>query len=182
MRYAQPPPDTYATKPHVPSDGQTDLSAPPTFNTPPPSGYSPAPFMVPASTGSGPPPTSVFPGSTGQPSGAPSFAQGPPSGMMVPGSGMYQAVRHHWCYRKMVEGHEVWYTFSRLDSSRLEEQFSKGMCVCLLGGGGGGRCVYTYMYSYVYVTYIDTSVCDVCVREIENVDVTARHVCECVMS
>ena len=50
------------------------------------------------------------------------------------------------------------------------------------GVGGGGRCVYTYMYSYVYVTYIDTSVCDVCVREIENVDVTARHVCECVMS
>ena len=143
MRYAQPPPDTYAAKPHAPSDGHTDLSALPTFNTPPPSGYSPAPFMVPASTGSGPPPTSVFPGSAGQPSGAPSFAQGPPSGMMVPGAGMYQAVRHHWCYRKMVEGHEVWYTFSRLDSSRLEEQFSKGMCVCLggVGGGGGGLCV-----------------------------------------
>ena len=133
MRYAQPPPDTYAAKPNAPSSGpQIDLSAPPTFNTPPPSGYSPAPFMIPASTDSGPPPpTSVFPGSSGQPSGMSPFGQAPPSGMMVPGAGLYQAVHHHWCYKKVVEGREVWYTFSRLDSSRLEEQFNKGVCVCL---------------------------------------------------
>ena len=51
--------------------------------------------------------------------------------MMVPGAGLYQGVHHHWCYKKVVEGREVWYTFSRLDSSRLEEQFNKGVCVCL---------------------------------------------------
>lgn len=47
-------------------------------------------------------------------------------GMMVPGVGLYQPVRYHWCYRKVVEGLEIWYTFSALDSGKLEEQFLKG--------------------------------------------------------
>jgi hypothetical protein len=46
--------------------------------------------------------------------------------MMAPGAVAYVPVRHHWCYKKEVEGQEVWFTFSRLDSAKLEEQYIKG--------------------------------------------------------
>ncbi|KAL8613088.1 hypothetical protein ACOMHN_035029 [Nucella lapillus] len=60
----------------------------------------------------------------------PSSSLVPPGMMALAGGGMgmvvvYQGVRHHWCYRKVVEGLEVWFTFSSLDSRKLEDQFVK---------------------------------------------------------
>ncbi|KAK7110285.1 triacylglycerol hydrolase DDHD2-like [Littorina saxatilis] len=128
MRYAPPPSGTYASGTAPPQ--YTDPSAPPSFASPPPppSGYAPAPFMTPGSSGSGSPlsASSPFPGTVGQPPSSTPYGQAPPpQGMMLPGVGLYHPVQYHWCYKKEVEGREIWYTFSRLDSKRLEERYQK---------------------------------------------------------
>ncbi|XP_076460329.1 triacylglycerol hydrolase DDHD2-like [Babylonia areolata] len=122
MRYAQPPPDAYGLNTAFSSVSHPNMAAPSSMGLPPPpppSGFSPAPFMTHAPGSSGPPfqGMSYFPGSSSQPS----LSSAQPRGVSVD----YQVVQHHWCYRKVVEGHEIWYTFSRLDSGRLEEQYLK---------------------------------------------------------
>jgi hypothetical protein len=39
---------------------------------------------------------------------------------------IYQPVTPHWCYSKRVELKECWYTFSLVDSMKLEEAYNSG--------------------------------------------------------
>ncbi|KAL8596924.1 hypothetical protein ACOMHN_062294 [Nucella lapillus] len=116
MRYPQPPPDYgLSSAPGL----QPNTAAPPHSSglpPPPPSGFFPAPFMNLAAGSLGA--SSYFPGSSSQ-------SLGPSVSQHSQGLVDYQEVRHHWCYRKVVEGLEIWCSFSWLDSGRLEEQFLK---------------------------------------------------------
>lgn len=126
LRYAQPPAGTYAST----SGFVGEVSAPSTNFTTPPSGFAPSPFMHPPSTGTGslPIPGSYVQSASSSPFTQQSPSQGPPVTPVFspPVGGFYRPVQHHWCYVKAVEGREVWYTFSRKDSHKLEEQFLKG--------------------------------------------------------
>ncbi|CAC5376706.1 SEC23-interacting protein,Phospholipase DDHD2 [Mytilus coruscus] len=65
------------------------------------------------------------PGFNGQqPSGYYSSSQSAPYN--TGDQGIYQPVTPHWCYSKRVELKECWYTFSLVDSIKLEEAYNSG--------------------------------------------------------
>ncbi|XP_052099369.1 phospholipase DDHD2-like isoform X2 [Mytilus californianus] len=65
------------------------------------------------------------PGFNGQqPSGYYSSSQ--PAPYNTGDQGIYQPVTPHWCYSKRVELKECWYTFSLVDSIKLEEAYNSG--------------------------------------------------------
>lgn len=50
----------------------------------------------------------------------------PPESYNTGEQGMYHPVTPHWCYCKRVELKECWYTFSLVDSIKLEEAYNSG--------------------------------------------------------
>lgn len=134
LRYAQPPSGTYA------SGSTQERSLPQSFGITPPVSYSSASFPSAPSSSSGSPFSfaPAVPSNLGTQSqdvhsdvlSASSFIQqeSPTPSFPQQNLPLYQAVRHHWCYMKLVEGRKIWYTFSKLDSYKLEQQYLKGNC------------------------------------------------------
>lgn len=128
LRYAQPPPGTYAS---------TQQS----FQSPQGPGQYFQPQMGPPSA-MGPPTAVVPPTSMSSGSFVPSAPPQPPPplGTQLPpprresgtGSGMYHPVQHHWCYSKQVENKEIWFPFTLMDSIRLEEAFQSRKYIYLI--------------------------------------------------